>query len=234
MPLPGTAGARCRRCERQTRRRELGGTHVACVCLSIVRHCTRRYSMCAISWGPLFAARWQMSAPCWLVSHADMTAQYRRGPSMYEMEGPRHSRTAQLADRSAAGDPVAVCCRPPHKPQSRPRAECRFLGSPRVPGCCRVPEVAPGVPALPWIGAPFFVVSAFLLPLRAGTQELSASNLKILWPSTGHLPFIPAHRRLSTAHPHTCPQQVCKGLGAAPATGRRQVGGAGAAARRPG
>jgi hypothetical protein len=31
----------------KTRRRELGGTHVACVCLIIVGHCTWRYALCA-------------------------------------------------------------------------------------------------------------------------------------------------------------------------------------------
>ncbi len=36
----------------KTRRRELGGTHVACVCLIIVRHCTWRYALCAVCWPP--------------------------------------------------------------------------------------------------------------------------------------------------------------------------------------
>jgi hypothetical protein len=34
-------------CQVQTRRRELGGTHAACVCLIIGQHCTARYSLIA-------------------------------------------------------------------------------------------------------------------------------------------------------------------------------------------
>ena len=103
-----------------------------------------------------------------------------RGPSMYEMEGPR------LA-------PAALACRlPGHRaPRGchRPRVPARLAGL-RDPSC-----LVPRHPARPASGSPRLgtssVVTAFLLPTQPGTQGLCAGSAKILLSSTGHLPFIP-------------------------------------------
>src|SRR5258707_3900963 len=80
------------------------------------------------------------------------------------------------------------CCPLPTGPLAPiPAGNSGFPDSPCVPGS------PPELRGLPPERYPREVVSAFLLRGRGPAQELSASNLKILWPSTGHLPLSPAY-----------------------------------------
>jgi hypothetical protein len=113
-----------------------------------------------------------------------VTAEYVRGPSMYEMEGPRSVRSPACRSLGwpvsrllSAADRATSVGRPPEAPVSRL--------SPR-------PGVSPGVPGSPPDRHPCFVVSAFLLRRERPAQGVRESNLKILWSSTGHRPLSPA------------------------------------------
>jgi hypothetical protein len=83
----------------------------------------------------------------------------RRGPSMYEMEGPRPASLRQ-ADQLPG---FAGAARRPPVPDTRARD--------RFPGSSHVPGVAPR-----W--CPFPTVKAFLLPPRARAQDPAASKFR--------------------------------------------------------
>jgi hypothetical protein len=107
----------------------------------------------------------------------------RRGPSMYEMEGPRPACGARRADRSAAR-----CCAACHRFQLPARsAGCPVLPASR--GCPRLVAVRGG--------------HAVLLPGGLPAQGLPGPDSMILWPCTRHRPVIPRSWQLST-QPSTC------------------------------
>ena len=97
---------------------------------------------------------------------------------MYEMEGPR---SAAQPSTPIARLPVTrlLSAADPTTQPARPGPEPRF-------------PAAPCLPESPPDQHPRLVVSAFLLRRAGPAQELSAGNLKILWPSTGHPPLSPA------------------------------------------
>src|SRR5215475_2101531 len=98
---------------------------------------------------------------------------------MYEMEGPLLATAALVAGYPAAVRHATATGRVP----------------PRRAPVSRLPP-RPG----PSSGADTSsVVSAVLLPPPRSTQGLCDGNSKILWSSTGHLPFIPCAPSLSTA-----------------------------------
>jgi hypothetical protein len=96
---------------------------------------------------------------------------------MYEMEGPRSAAQPSTPIAQLPVTRLLSAAGPTTSP--RPGPELRFPAAPRPP------ESPPD-------RHPRLVVSAFLLRRAGPAQGLSAGNLKILWPSTGHPPLSPA------------------------------------------
>jgi hypothetical protein len=104
---------------------------------------------------------------------------------MYEMEGPRS--VAQPSTPIAQLPVARLLSAADRATDPDTRLELRF------PVLSAVSEVSPGVPGFPPDRYPREVVSAFLLRHRGRAQGLSASNIKILWSSTGQLSLSPAY-----------------------------------------
>jgi hypothetical protein len=85
----------------------------------------------------------------------------------------------------------------------------------RSPGPSIVPVVSLGAD-------PVFSGERFLLPQSRSAQGLFREKFKILWPSTGHLLFIPRARLLSTTPCTGCPQELGMIYGPRPTSSARR------------
>jgi hypothetical protein len=114
------------------------------------------------------AARLPQSPACRCRPAGCLSGKIGRGPSMYEMEGPRPGLTA-----------------PAHRLLGR-----RAL--PDLPPVSGPPAISTGLPALPASPrsppgpVPVFGSESISTPPMQAAQEVSAAGSKILWPSTIH------------------------------------------------
>jgi hypothetical protein len=110
----------------------------------------------------------------------------RRGPSMYEMEGPRLAPLPWSADCSATAGPAATTGFkiPPSAPVARPS---------------RVPRVAPRAD-------PFFSGERFLLPSALPAQGLCATTSRFFCHPQDIRCLSPVHNRFPPPRPQVYPQ----------------------------
>jgi hypothetical protein len=139
--------------------------------------------------GPASFRAWMPPRPTFLVTALADTAE--RGPSMYEMEGPRLAVQRCLADCSAA----RALPGPPPVPDTR--RKCQSPGSSR------------GSRSRPRKASAFSGECSSTARRPRGTRALSRpvqDSLAIHRPSTGQLPFVPGAPPLSPASPQLGPQ----------------------------